>query len=293
MNQKMRQRRKEKNEASNNGTTTTNPSRERTSRMLTRVSWKVLVVASVHVAAVLLFTSGFILRAKFHSGEECDMTYSMRHFVLLKTSQPHPVYRLYKFTDRRDPRQQHLYSTDSVPEKWCTPPTNSTTTIVLYVPGHWGSHSQARSLGAHGLQWTGAYTNPSQLQAQQQAILSGKWNGHSNDIESFIYDVYAVDFGEQGGALHAALLYEQSDYVAHVVETLVVRRHFFLVTFCHSSSHAVCFVEYMSQSVRCPRSALDRGFGRALSCSSSSTSSTSHFLDRDIGYSSPSIAVRL
>lgn len=241
MNQKIRQRRKEKNEASNDGTTTKNPSRERASRVLPPLSWKFVVVASVHVAAVLLFASGFILRDKFHSGEECDMTYSMRHFVLLKTSQPHPVYRLYKFTDRRDPRQKHLYSTDSVPEKWCTAPTNSTTTIVLYVPGHWGSHSQARSLGAHGLQWTGQHTNPSQLQTQQQAILSGKWNGHSNDIGSFIYDVYAVDFGEQGGALHATLLYEQSDYLAHVVETLVVRRHFFLFTVYHRSSHTAFF----------------------------------------------------
>ena len=26
---------------------------------------------------------------------------------------------------------------------------------VLYVPGHWGSYSQSRSLGAHGTRWTG------------------------------------------------------------------------------------------------------------------------------------------
>ena len=43
-------------------------------------------VVSVHVAALVVVLVGLVLRFDFHSGAECDMTYSMRHFVEIKSS---------------------------------------------------------------------------------------------------------------------------------------------------------------------------------------------------------------
>jgi hypothetical protein len=204
--------------------------------------WFDRLTAAVHVAACMVLIVGFILRADFHSGQECEMTYSMRHFVELNIDNdngpPHAVYRLYKFTDRRDPRQQHLYSRstlrgqrgrDNNNNDWCTtttttttPQNASTTAIVLYIPGHWGSYTQARSLGAHGLQWTRQYYDSHQLVHQQEQFLqNGTWNGQSTNLSSFVYDVYAIDFCEQGGALHANFLRAQTDYVATVITTLM------------------------------------------------------------------------
>lgn len=220
MSQELRRRIRPRNEVPSNGTTASSnnpPARH-------PLQWLGLgrMSAAVHVAALMVMISGFIWRASFHSGEECDMTYSMRHFVELDGPQ-HAVYRLHKFTDRRDPRQQHLYRNPK--DNWCTAPVNTTTAIVLYVPGHWGSYSQARSLGAHGLQWTRQHYDPRLLRSQQQDLVQGRWKGQSTNLSSFVYDVYAIDFAEQGGALHANLLYAQSEYVANVVTLLAEKCH--------------------------------------------------------------------
>ena len=189
------------------------------------------LTASIHIAALLIVITGFILRISFHSGVECDMTYSMRHFLLLRTNvPPHPVYRLFKFTDLRDPRQRHLHQNVNAKDEWsatnkthwCTAPTTNQTTIVLYVPGHWGSFSQARSLGAHGLQWTRQHHDANRIRNEVALLQNGEWNGRSSTLNKFVYDVYAIDFAEQGGALHANFLCAQSDYVAQVVMSLVV-----------------------------------------------------------------------
>lgn len=192
--------------------------------------WMDYFAVSVHIAAILIVVMGFILRISFHSGVECEMTFSMRHFLLLENNVPrHPIYRLFKFTDLRDPRQRHLLQhVDATKEwsvltsnhsQWCTAPANETTTIVLYIPGHWGSFSQARSLGAHGLQWT---RQRHDARNQMSKLQRGEWNGLSLSNEEFVYDVYAIDFCEQGGALHANFLYAQSEYAAQVIESLVV-----------------------------------------------------------------------
>jgi hypothetical protein len=94
--------------------------------------------------------------------------------------------------------------------------------IVLYVPGHWGSYSQCRSVGAHGTQLTrqshdGAYVNN-----VRRALLEGSWNGEASEEENFVYDVYCIDFAEQGAALHGNFVQRQSKYVAEVVQQLTV-----------------------------------------------------------------------
>ena len=201
-----------------------------TAKTCTR-SWIQYSTMSLHTCAIILIMIGFVLRIRLHSGDECEMTYSMRHFVHLPEAAPHAIYRLLKFTDVRDPRQQDLLPTNSARNQewstspstdWCTAPTNTTTTIVVYVPGHWGSFSQARSLGAHGLQWTRARDDVGRIQDEISRLESGEWNGTSRALHKFVYDVYAIDFWEQGGALHANFLYEQSAHVAQVVMTLVV-----------------------------------------------------------------------
>jgi len=239
MSQELRQRNRHKNhETSSNGATTVGAADANNDTTINQDSpqnagnWMSWLSAFVHISAIIIVVIGFVLRISFHSGIECDMTFSMRHFLLLQNNVPqHPIYRVFKFTDLRDARQRHLHPQDSTrydewsftsSSDWCTAPKNETTTIVLYVPGHWGSFSQARSLGAHGLQWTRARDDVSRIQREGNLMQSGEWNGLSRDLDKFVYDVYTIDFAEQGGALHANFLYAQSNYVAQVVMALVV-----------------------------------------------------------------------
>jgi hypothetical protein len=164
-------------------------------------------------------------------------------------AQAQSPYRLWKFIDQRDPRYQRFvtYGSDSDGDSdkplmgtdWClldddkgdgdTDPDNknsktnkNTTVAVLYIPGHGGSYEQSRSLGAHGLQLTGARD-----MRQQRRVLSAlgrnEWSGATanNDMDHFIFDVYAVDFGEEGGALHGDLILEQGLFVGRAVQKLV------------------------------------------------------------------------
>ena len=45
---------------------------------------------------------------------------------------------------------------------------------VLYVPGHWGSFSQSRSMGAHGTRWTGPYGEGKSDQEIYESLLTGE-----------------------------------------------------------------------------------------------------------------------
>lgn len=193
---------------------------------------------------------GFLLSKKsLHTHEECDMTFSRRQFLPLAMSNASSLsssslssYRLFKFIDQRDPRHQRFLRTKEHEPldgtDWCnTDPrvtipagTNDTSTTtmptttvaVLYVPGHGGSYQQARSLGAHGIQLTGQQD----LQQQRRvlaALQHHQWSGATDtaSAEKFVFDVYAVDFHEEGGALHGDLVIEQSLFVAQAVRKLV------------------------------------------------------------------------
>jgi hypothetical protein len=156
------------------------------------------------------------------------MTYSYPNFVSLTvagkdSSKLSSHYKLYKFVDGRDPRYQNLLqSSQPLPagtQQHCGA-TQGNATIVLYIPGHWGSHSQARSLGAHGTQWTQAREDS---RAGTRALMTGEWSGAASRLDQFVYEVYSIDFAEQGGAWHGRFLEAQSDFVAQVVEQLAVR----------------------------------------------------------------------
>lgn len=196
-----------------------------------------LLFRTAHAVAVVLFITGWILRAhhKLHSGGECQMTYSMREFLPVETINNttllFPNYRLYKFVDRRDPRYQHLLpqsrdNTHQIPPLSRTQhclakhhptvqPKDIPLHIALYIPGHWGSYEQARSLGAHGVQLTRQREDATRIRNQL-------WNGQMNStsLSNFVYEVYALDFSEQGGALHGQFLQSQSDFLARIVSQL-------------------------------------------------------------------------
>jgi hypothetical protein len=53
-------------------------------------------------------------------------------------------------------------------------------------------------------------------------LLEGSWNGEASEEENFVYDVYCIDFAEQGAALHGNFVQRQSKYVAEVVQQLTV-----------------------------------------------------------------------
>ena len=193
----------------------------------------------VHVFALISFIAGFVLRIPFHTGEECDMTYSMR--VFLEISSPSNTidnnykqqnkqqqhYKLHKFVDRRDPRYQTLLRSPqplTLNRNLCAGRDHqigdndqNNATIVLFIPGHWGSYSQSRSLGAHGVQLTEQRMDAEKIQRKLLAT------NRDFDVHNFFYDVFSVDFAEQGGALHGEFLLSQSDYVARVIEMLAVR----------------------------------------------------------------------
>ncbi|KAL7497091.1 hypothetical protein ACHAWT_007451 [Skeletonema menzelii] len=115
---------------------------------------------------------------------------------------------------------------------------------VLYVPGHWGSFSQSRSLGAHGTRWTGPYNDAKTHQKIFESLRSGKgmhdgtqlffkYHNSTDGIEvlksqyqdDFVMDVFALDFGEEGAALHSSKILKQADFVTRAIETLVEGCH--------------------------------------------------------------------
>jgi hypothetical protein len=94
--------------------------------------------------------------------------------------------------------------------------------IVLYIPGHWGDYTQCRSVGAHGTQLTQSGHDRQFTATARQALYDGSWNGAANLEEQFVYDVYCVDFTEQGAALHGNFIQKQSQFVAQIVKKLSV-----------------------------------------------------------------------
>ena len=189
----------------------------------------------LRLVGCLAFAYGFYLgqfRLCLHN--ECDMTYSMRMFLELDVSTSRSIvssqYRLFKFIDQRDPRHSIFQQTPQPLKgsQWCLDPNQ--TTAVLYIPGHGGSYQQSRSLGAHGLQLT-ARQNIGLTRRALRALGTNEWTGNATSLESFVFDVYALDFGEEGAGLHGAIVERQSTMIADAVE--------FLVETCHLHSVAI------------------------------------------------------
>ncbi|KAL7512536.1 hypothetical protein ACHAXN_011315 [Cyclotella atomus] len=226
----------------------------------------------------------------FFNGQECTMTYSQFQFLPLRVVNSssgvvkESRYRLLKFTDKRDPRHEHLYQVSGsmvenydsqndanrqgkgrlleYTDNWCLLPQNISQAKqwkkapyphrghpVLYIPGHWGSFSQARSIGAHGTRWTGhglksnkalydIYESFQTGEGMNNGRNLGAPSSSSNDNEEmfmkwyqssyslmhlngFVMDVYSLDFKEEGAALHPSRLLRQADFFTRSVETLV------------------------------------------------------------------------
>lgn len=195
------------------------------SRTQPQRSLRWIVAAVIHLLSVSCVVYGILLRSKFHSGVECDMTYSMRQFLPIEMPTP---YNLFKFIDQRDPRHRRFHGSGGHLRDVCTP--DNQTHIVLYVPGHWGSYTQARSLGAHGLQLTRQHHPHTYTNQVVQSLATREWNGNAADEKRFVYDVYAIDFLDQGAGLHAKFLHLQSTFVADTVQMLQETCHVGQVT---------------------------------------------------------------
>jgi hypothetical protein len=184
------------------------------------------ITFALHAAAIMLVVYGFFLRARFHNGNECEMTYSRRNYVPISTEDVvgsgSSSYKLYKFVDARDRRHESILKNMESPIRDASHCTTNNPFIVLYVPGHWGDYTQCRSVGAHGIQLTQARHDRRYTAAARQALYDGSWNGAANLEEQFVYDVYCADFAEQGAALHGNFIQKQSQYVAEVVKKLSV-----------------------------------------------------------------------
>lgn len=176
---------------------------------------------------------GIYLNHKYlYTHDECDMTWSHRAFIPIPLPPPSTRkadhYGLFKFVDRRDHRnklllEKNFVSDLSSPASWCYagPNNASTTTAVLYVPGHGGSYEQARSLGAHGIQMTRRMMPRQDISHSQAALQSMEWTGTVSDLNKFVYDVFSVDFGEEPTGLHGAFVHSQAAFLAHITHTLI------------------------------------------------------------------------
>lgn len=212
----------------------------------TGVHRRIFYCFAVHWICFFIVIYGVILNhQKLYTSEECDMTWSRRQFLQLNlesTSTLHmtldprrtndneypPSYRIFKFIDQRDVRYKSLQSKESLNSSdsniWCNPQSsNHNVPIVLYVPGHGGSYEQSRSLGAHGVQLSRRdYSGTTHEYQINQKLHRRMMNSDDDvlDIENFFFDVYALDFGEEGGALHGLLVERQASYISETVNNI-------------------------------------------------------------------------
>ena len=154
------------------------------------------VAALCHIASIATILLGLYHRAQLHNGSDCEMTYSQRRFVLVPTLSRHPLYQLYQFQDERLLNSNNIRS------------TYSNLTNVLYIPGHWGSYTQCRSLGAHGVQLT-RNTNYN-------------FRSRENGAPLPLFNTYAIDWKDQGSGWHGSLLMAQREYLQTILAELNV-----------------------------------------------------------------------
>ena len=163
----------------------------------------------------------FLSQTQLFNADECDMTYSFRRFLRLEVQGDEDRrfgndfnYSLYKFYDHRDPLHYRFHKVESREygsRDWCL--NGTTTTAVLYIPGHGGSYEQSRSLGAHGLQLTGMRDPPQLVNNVRKYVTNGDWRGSADRLETFVFSVFALDFREEGGGLHGAFLESQAEFI--------------------------------------------------------------------------------
>jgi len=151
-------------------------------------------------------------------------------------------------------------TTTATKSKYTEAPYPHTGHIVLYIPGHWGSYLQSRSLGAHGTRYTGQHpqlmtnqeiytslqtgigmNNGLSLRKKKQLLVDNNSESSSSQEEEdneeyhhhqqqqlqneFVMDIYSLDYNEQGGALHSSILFKQAKFLASAIQTLALGCH--------------------------------------------------------------------
>ena len=142
-------------------------------------------------------------------------------------------------------------STSTSTAKWREAPYPHRGHPILYVPGHWGSFSQSRSIGAHGTRWTEPYARAKLDQEMYESLQTGRgmndgldlpingsnvfsadhdvtdWltssqfqNQRRKYLDGFVMDVFALDFDGEGAALHPSRLVRQADFFARSVQAI-------------------------------------------------------------------------
>jgi hypothetical protein len=164
------------------------------------------------VLSVLLLGAGFHVQT-YLATSSCDMTWSGPEYTAVPVpespsgKEPSP-YALYRFSDRRRPLAA------------CSAPA------VLYVPGHWGSHEQARSLGAHGVGLGHRRGQGDEDPAQAryaarplQEVLEEAGLPHAplHAPPHNMYSVYALDFNGEASAAHGSFLARQTDFLVRSI----------------------------------------------------------------------------
>ncbi len=147
-------------------------------------------------------------------------------------------------------------------DKWREAPYPHRGHPVLYIPGHWGSFFQSRSLGAHGTRWTGPYAKAKSDQEIYESLRTGRgmhdglgllietpvvdWLTSSkfqqqrrNNLNGFVMDVFAIDFDGEGAAWHSSILVRQADFFARAVQTLVKGCHLHPIDDVHHPNNDV------------------------------------------------------
>jgi hypothetical protein len=154
--------------------------------------------------------------------------------------------------------------------KWREAPYPHRGHPVLYIPGHWGSFFQSRSLGAHGTRWTGPYAKAKSDQEIYESLRTGRgmhdglslqiedhvvdWLTSSkfqqqrrNNLNGFVMDVFALDFDGEGAAWHSSILVRQADFFARAVQTLVQGCHLHPIDDVHHPNNDVYYAQQKRQ----------------------------------------------
>ena len=183
---------------------------------------------SVLAALVCLFVYGHVVRKSLTSVAGCcEMLYMNPSYVDVPLPTYSPLrfgsYRLLRFDDRS--RLSYPRPLGS-----CSRPP------AIFVPGHWGSADQGRSLGAHG--------NLRRPDARHPASFKERNAGGERDdkLESLLaeygfpfssaasdspipfareFDLYILDFGGESSVFHARQLKRQAAYVSLAVRHIV------------------------------------------------------------------------
>ena len=152
--------------------------------------------------ATLLAPGIFLLNRLSHS--TCSMTYSAPLYHEHFGSEFPDNYKLYQYVDRRLPDLDQI---------------SCIADPVLFVPGHWGTHEQGRSLGSVGLGFGGLHDKPKKWDIYK----AFKPAGGADQVERTFFSTYILDFNEEGTAFHSTFVKKQaiffSESVDHILST--------------------------------------------------------------------------